>query len=69
MPIGCLPGLRSADPVVLDMVRAYGGGRWACLVKVRVIAARPATLTALKISAPSGNASWGRPWGGSRGRC
>jgi ABC-type nitrate/sulfonate/bicarbonate transport system permease component len=51
--IGALLGLRSADPVTLDVVRAYGGGRWAALVKVRVIAALPATLTALKISAPA----------------
>ena len=51
--IGCLLGLRSADPVVLDVVRAYGGGRWAVLTKVRVTAALPATLTALKIAAPA----------------
>ena len=43
--IGALLGLRSADPVTLDLVRAYGGGRWAELVKVRLIA--------LKISAPA----------------
>jgi ABC-type nitrate/sulfonate/bicarbonate transport system permease component len=51
--IGALLGLRSADPVTLDLVRAYGGGRWAELVKVRLIAALPATLAALKISAPA----------------
>jgi len=51
--IGALLGLRSADPVTLDVVRAYGGGRWHELVKVRAIAALPATLTALKISAPA----------------
>jgi ABC-type nitrate/sulfonate/bicarbonate transport system permease component len=51
--IGALLGLRSADPVTLDVVRAYGGGRWHALVKVRAIAALPATLTALKISAPA----------------
>ncbi len=51
--VGALLGLRSADPVTLDVVRAYGGGRRHALVKVRVIAALPATLTALKISAPA----------------
>jgi ABC-type nitrate/sulfonate/bicarbonate transport system permease component len=51
--IGALLGLRSADPVALDVVRAYGGGRWQALVKVRLIAALPATMTALKISAPA----------------
>lgn len=51
--IGALLGLRSAEPAALDVVRAYGGGRWHELVKVRMIAALPATLTALKISAPA----------------
>ena len=51
--IGALLGLRSADTVTLDVIRAYGGGRWAELVKVRLIAALPATLAALKISAPA----------------
>jgi ABC-type nitrate/sulfonate/bicarbonate transport system permease component len=51
--IGALLGLRSADRVTLDVVRAYGGGRWAELVKVRLIAALPATLAALKIAAPA----------------
>jgi ABC-type nitrate/sulfonate/bicarbonate transport system permease component len=51
--IGALLGLRSADRVTLDVVRAYGGGRWKELVKVRLIAALPATLAALKIAAPA----------------
>jgi ABC-type nitrate/sulfonate/bicarbonate transport system permease component len=51
--IGALLGLRSADPVTLDVVRAYGGGRWQELTRVRAMAALPATLTALKISAPA----------------
>jgi ABC-type nitrate/sulfonate/bicarbonate transport system permease component len=51
--IGALLGLRSADPVTLDVVRAYGGGRRQALVKVRVIAALPSTFAALKISAPA----------------
>lgn len=51
--IGALLGLRSADPVTLDVIRAFGGGRRQALVKVRVIAALPSTFTALKISAPA----------------
>src|SRR5450756_46887 len=51
--VGALLGLRSTDPVTLDLVRAYGGGRWHELIKVRMIAALPAVLAALKISAPA----------------
>lgn len=51
--VGALLGLRSADRVTLDVVRAYGGGRWSELVKVRLIAALPATFNALKIAAPA----------------
>ncbi|MCD0451519.1 ABC transporter permease subunit [Actinocorallia sp. API 0066] len=51
--IGVLAGLRAADPASLDLVRAYGGGRWKQLVKVRLIAALPSSFAALKIAAPS----------------
>ncbi|WP_035841828.1 ABC transporter permease [Kitasatospora azatica] len=51
--IGALLGLRSADPTSLDLVRAYGGGRWQQLRRVRLAAALPSTLAALKISAPA----------------
>ena len=51
--IGALLGLRSADPVSLDLVRAYGGGRWQQLRRVRTVAALPATLAALRIAAPA----------------
>ena len=34
--VGALLGLRSADANSLDLVRAYGGGRWQALVKVRL---------------------------------
>jgi ABC-type nitrate/sulfonate/bicarbonate transport system permease component len=51
--IGALLGLRSADPVSLDLIRAYGGGRWQQLRRVRLVAALPSTLTALKIAAPA----------------
>ncbi|MBF6333831.1 ABC transporter permease [Nocardia transvalensis] len=51
--VGTVSGLRSADRTSLDLVRAYGGGRWQQLRRVQVIAALPNTLAALKIAAPS----------------
>ncbi len=51
--IAALLGLRAADPNSLDVVRAYGGGRWQALVKVRIRAALPATFAGLKIAAPA----------------
>lgn len=51
--IGVLAGLRAADAASLDLVKAYGGGRWKQLVKVRLVAALPSTFAALKIAAPS----------------
>ena len=51
--IGALSGLRSADPVSLDLVRAYGGGRVKELTKVRFSAALPSTFAGLAISGPA----------------
>ncbi len=51
--IGGLLGLRSADRSTLDVVRAYGGGRWQQLLRVRAIAALPSTFAALKVAAPA----------------
>jgi ABC-type nitrate/sulfonate/bicarbonate transport system permease component len=51
--VGCLVGLRGADPTALDLVRAYGGGRWSQLVRVRVKAALPSTFAGLAISGPA----------------
>lgn len=51
--IGTLLGLRSADRASLDIVSVYGGGRWQQLVKVRLFAALPSVLNALKIGAPA----------------
>ncbi|WP_019634180.1 ABC transporter permease [Actinomadura atramentaria] len=51
--IGVLAGLRAADRASVDLVRAYGGGRWAVLRRVRLAAALPAAFTALKIAAPA----------------
>jgi ABC-type nitrate/sulfonate/bicarbonate transport system permease component len=51
--IGVLAGLRAADCTSLELVLAYGGGRWMQLLKVRLIAALPSSFAALKIAAPS----------------
>lgn len=51
--VGTLSGLRSADRTSLDLVRAYGGGRWQQFIRVRLISAAPNTLAALRIAAPS----------------
>jgi ABC-type nitrate/sulfonate/bicarbonate transport system permease component len=51
--IGVLLGLRAADPTSLDLVAAYGGGRWQQLRRVRLAAALPSTFAALKVAAPA----------------
>jgi ABC-type nitrate/sulfonate/bicarbonate transport system permease component len=51
--IGALLGLKAVDRASLNLIEAYGGGRWQQLTKVRVIAALPAILSALKIAAPA----------------
>jgi ABC-type nitrate/sulfonate/bicarbonate transport system permease component len=51
--VGVLLGLRSADETSLDLVAAYGGGRWQQLRRVRLMAALPSTFAALKIAAPA----------------
>lgn len=51
--MAALVGLRAADPASLDVVRAYGGGRWAQLARVRFKAALPAMFTGLAIAGPA----------------
>jgi sulfonate transport system permease protein len=51
--VGAVIGLRSADPVMLELVHAFGGGRVDQLVKVRLRAALPSLFAALRIAAPS----------------
>jgi ABC-type nitrate/sulfonate/bicarbonate transport system permease component len=51
--MGALVGLRSAEKTSLDLVRAYGGGRWAQLAKVQFRAALPATFAGLSIAGPA----------------
>jgi ABC-type nitrate/sulfonate/bicarbonate transport system permease component len=51
--VGALLGLRSADKSTVDVVRAYGGGRWQEIRRVRLVAALPSILAALKIAGPA----------------
>jgi ABC-type nitrate/sulfonate/bicarbonate transport system permease component len=51
--VGMLVGLRSAEPVMFDVIRGYGGGRVAELTKVRIRAALPSLFAALRIAAPA----------------
>lgn len=48
-----LAGLRGADPTSLDVVRAYGGGRWQGLRRVRIVSALPSIFAGLKIAGPA----------------
>lgn len=67
--ISTLLGLRSAEPATLDLVRAYGGGRFAQLRRVRVMSALPSVFAGLRIAAPAAvlGAIVGEWMGGSQG--
>lgn len=51
--VGAVLGFRSADPVSLDVVSVYGGGRVKQMTKVQLISALPAIINALQIAAPA----------------
>jgi ABC-type nitrate/sulfonate/bicarbonate transport system permease component len=51
--VGTLVGLRSAEKTSLDLVRAYGGGSWTQLWKVRLRASLPSMFAGLRIAAPA----------------
>jgi ABC-type nitrate/sulfonate/bicarbonate transport system permease component len=51
--IGSILGLKSANPTQLDVISAYGGSRLTQIRKVRLVAALPSLLAALKIAAPA----------------
>lgn len=51
--VGSILGLKSASSTQLDVISAYGGTRFTQIVKVRLIAALPSLLAALKIAAPA----------------
>lgn len=49
--INTLRGLRSPDPVAIELMHSYAASRWDILWKLRVPAALPYVFTALKVSA------------------
>lgn len=51
--VGSILGLKSASSTQLDVISAYGGSRLTQITKVRLIAALPSLLAALKIAAPA----------------
>jgi ABC-type nitrate/sulfonate/bicarbonate transport system permease component len=51
--VSVLLGLRTAQPTSLDLVRAYGGGRWQQLWRVRAVSALPGLLAGLQVAAPA----------------
>jgi sulfonate transport system permease protein len=51
--VGVLLGLKSSDRISLDLITAYGGGPTKKMTKVQIISAVPATISALKIAAPT----------------
>ena len=51
--IAALLGLRDIDPRPVDVVRTYGGNKWAVLRFVRLRAALPGILVGLKVAAPA----------------
>lgn len=67
--VALMLGLDSADPRQLDLIHAYGGGRWMALRKVRLRAAVPAAFSGLSLAAPAAllGAMVGDYLGGHRG--
>ena len=51
--VGALLGFKAADRASLDVVRVFGGGRFAQLRKVRLAAALPSILNALQVAVPT----------------
>jgi sulfonate transport system permease protein len=64
-----LTGLRSADPVSLELVRVYGGGSFMALRKVRIQTVLPHLFRALQLAAPTAllGAILGEFLGGTQG--
>lgn len=51
--LATLLGVHASRRVEHDLVRAYGGGRFALLAKVQIAATLPAVFTGLKIAVPA----------------
>ena len=64
-----LTGLRSADPVSLELIKVYGGGSTKALRKVRIPTLMPHLFRALQLAAPTAllGAILGEFLGGSQG--
>jgi ABC-type nitrate/sulfonate/bicarbonate transport system permease component len=67
--ISMLVGLKSADPVSLDLVHAYGGGSLSKLRKVRLTGSLPMLFSGLRVAAPAAvlGAVIGEYIGGTKG--
>jgi ABC-type nitrate/sulfonate/bicarbonate transport system permease component len=64
-----LTGLRSADPVSLELIKVYGGGSLKALFKVRIPTVLPHLFRALQLAAPTAllGAILGEFLGGTQG--
>jgi ABC-type nitrate/sulfonate/bicarbonate transport system permease component len=51
--IGATLGFRSADRTSIDLVKAYGGGQWKIMRKVRFKSSLPALFAGLRVAAPA----------------
>jgi ABC-type nitrate/sulfonate/bicarbonate transport system permease component len=51
--VGAILGMRSATRSSLDLVAAYGGGRWTQIRKVQLMSALPAIVTPLQVAVPA----------------
>lgn len=51
--VGAVLGMRSASRSSLDLVTAYGGGRWTRIRTVQLMSALPAIVTALQVAVPA----------------
>lgn len=49
--VNTVTGLRSVDPLLEDLFRLYGAGRWARLAKLRLPSALPSIFAGLKVAA------------------
>lgn len=67
--VGMLLGLRSASKTSLDVITAFGGGRFKQITKVRLRASLPSLFAALRIAAPAAilGAIIGEYFGGDSG--
>lgn len=51
--VATIVGLRSADAASVDLVRAFGGGSWKVLRKIRLRTSLPGLFAGLRVAAPT----------------